>query len=86
VMIRPEQIQLARGPDVALNGGVAGKVIDYAYYGPDTVLRLSLDSAPGLIVRVRTFDHAIPISGEAVELAVIGPVVVFSPTAPASTT
>jgi iron(III) transport system ATP-binding protein len=79
VMIRPEQIHLTRrngagGPNGA---GITATVIDHAYYGPDTVVRLSLDGPAQAIVKVRTFAHEIPGVGEQVELAVLGPVVVF---------
>jgi iron(III) transport system ATP-binding protein len=75
VMIRPEQIRIERA---ASNGdGVGARVLDYAYYGPDTVVRLSLEQAPGTVVKARTFDHQVPVSGEAVRLVVRGPVVVF---------
>ena len=51
-------------------------MIDHAYYGPDTVVRLSLDGSPQ-VIKARTFEHEIPDVGELVELAVLGPVVVF---------
>lgn len=84
VMIRPEQIRLARrnGASAADGRSVTAQVIDHAYYGPDTVVRLAVDGSPQLIVKARTFDHEIPATGEAVELAVFGPVVVFPPKAP----
>jgi iron(III) transport system ATP-binding protein len=79
VMIRPEQIQLARNgaQGGAEHGGVGATVLDHAYYGPDTVVRLSLEGDPQTTVKARTFDHEIPLPGERVELHVIGPVVVF---------
>jgi iron(III) transport system ATP-binding protein len=79
VMIRPEQIHLVRrnGANATNGDGVTAKVIDHAYYGPDTVVRLSLDGSPQTIIKARTFDHKIPAVGELVELAVLGPVVVF---------
>jgi iron(III) transport system ATP-binding protein len=76
VMIRPEQIHLTL-PGGANGAGITARVIDHAYYGPDTVVRLSLDGSPQMIVRARTFDHEIPGAGEHVELTVLGPVVVF---------
>jgi iron(III) transport system ATP-binding protein len=83
VMIRPEQIHLARRNSTnGSNGsGVTATVIDHAYYGPDTVVRLSLGGSPEQIVKARTFDQGVPGVGELVELAVLGPVVVFPPQA-----
>jgi iron(III) transport system ATP-binding protein len=83
VMIRPEQIQLARreSPSGANGHGVTATVIDHAYYGPDTAVRLSLGGSPEQIVKARTFDQHVPGVGELVELAVLGPVVVFAPQA-----
>jgi iron(III) transport system ATP-binding protein len=79
VMIRPEQIHLiARsGTNTDNAGDVTATVLGHAYYGPDTVVRLSLGGSPELIVKARTFDQQIPGVGELVELAVRGPVVVF---------
>jgi iron(III) transport system ATP-binding protein len=79
VMIRPEQIHLiARSGTNGVNqGGVTATVLSHAYYGPDTVVRLSLDGPAQTIIKARTFDHEIPDVGEHVELAVRGPVVVF---------
>ncbi len=54
-------------------------MIDHAYYGPDTVLSLSLLDSPQTILKARTFDQEIPKVGELVELGVVGPVVVFPP-------
>ncbi len=71
VMIRPEQIELVRGVAAAARGATAA-VLDHVYYGPDTVLRLSLDGAEQMIVKARTFDHQIPRAGEQVELVVPG--------------
>jgi iron(III) transport system ATP-binding protein len=82
VMIRPEQIQLTRhggagGSNGANGANITAEVIDHVYYGPDTVLRLSIDGAARTIVKARTFDHEVPGVGEVVGLAVLGPVVVF---------
>jgi iron(III) transport system ATP-binding protein len=83
VMIRPEQIRLLRrnGASGAAAAGTTAKVTDHVYYGPDTVVRLSLEGAAGVDVRARTFDHEIPAIGELVELLVAGPVLVFPPRA-----
>jgi iron(III) transport system ATP-binding protein len=81
VMIRPEQIHLTRpgGTGGANGAGITARVIDHAYYGPDTVVRLSLDGSAQVIIKARTFAHEIPGAGEHVELAVLGPVVIFPP-------
>jgi iron(III) transport system ATP-binding protein len=79
VMIRPEQIQMRRDARLDATNGVGplARVIDHAYYGPDTVIRLSPADQPELILKARTFDHEIPLVGEQVQLTVLGPVVVF---------
>jgi iron(III) transport system ATP-binding protein len=81
VMIRPEQIHLKTPtqPNGATPTVVMAKVVDHAYYGPDTVLSLSLQERPRTIVKARTFDQQIPGVGELVDLSVVGPVVVFPP-------
>ena len=56
---------------------VTATVLDYVYYGPDTVVTLSVDGPARTIVKARTSDQRAPAPGEAVELAVAGPVVVF---------
>jgi len=83
VMIRPEQIRLTwRSNTNGANGhSVTGTVLGHTYYGPDTVVRLSLGGSPELIIKARTFEQEVPGIGEPVELAVIGPVVVFPPQA-----
>jgi iron(III) transport system ATP-binding protein len=81
VMIRPEQIRSSR--DGRGNGtgeeSVRARVVDHTYNGPDTVIRLALESDPKTIVKTRTFAHDIPETGELVDLKVHGPVVVYSP-------
>jgi iron(III) transport system ATP-binding protein len=81
VMIRPEQIRLTlRIATNESNGhGVTATVIEHIYYGPDTVVRLSMGGSPELIVKARTFERQVPDVGDLVELAVQGPVVVFAP-------
>jgi iron(III) transport system ATP-binding protein len=82
VMIRPEQIQLMR--ERSGEEGVRARVIDRAYYGPDTVVRFALESDPSTIVKTRTFLHETPPAGELVGLAVRGPVVAYQPGAQAN--
>jgi iron(III) transport system ATP-binding protein len=80
VMIRPEQVRFHA---LDMLGGAAGnaiiaRVVDHAYFGPDTVVHLSLEGSPQLSVKARTFDHELPAVGERVATAVRGPVVVFA--------
>jgi iron(III) transport system ATP-binding protein len=79
VMIRPEQICLTRGDSSSSDMSVWAKAIDHTYYGPDTVIRLALESDPSTIVKAKTFAHEIPAVGELVELRVLGPVAVYPP-------
>jgi len=78
-MIRPEQIRIVRGgdhDDRRAGSSVSGRVVDHTFQGPDTIIGVRLTSRP-VVVHVRTFDQTVPAPGEAVELAVFGPVVVF---------
>ena len=79
VMVRPEQILILASSEDAQSGAgrVEARVVDHAYYGAETVVRLTLLGPSGLTVRARTFAHQIPAPGELVELEVSGPVVVF---------
>jgi iron(III) transport system ATP-binding protein len=81
VMIRPEQIHSSRDGrgDGTGEESVRARVVDHTYNGPDTVIRLALESDPKTIVKTRTFAHDIPETGELVDLKVHGPVVVYSP-------
>jgi iron(III) transport system ATP-binding protein len=89
VLIRPEQIHLRPGEDSCASDGATiaakGRVIEHVYYGADTVVRLSLESPPGRIVKARVSGQEIPTSGRDLELTVLGPVVVF-PTRATQTT
>jgi len=79
VMIRPEQI-LARRADAGEGSGgegVPARVVDHTYYGPDTVIRLALESDPDTIVKTKTFADDVPKAGERVELTVHGAVVTY---------
>ncbi|HEY2631949.1 MAG TPA: ABC transporter ATP-binding protein [Solirubrobacteraceae bacterium] len=79
VMIRPEQIELARvdAGDAARDNGVRARVVDHTYYGPDTVIQVALTAEPGTVVKARTFAHDIPAPGELVVLRVHKPVVSY---------
>ncbi len=80
VLIRPEQIEMTR---CAVNGAsppdgrVLARVMEHAYYGADTVVTLSLQGTGETVVKARASGQEIPAAGEVLELAVLGPVVVF---------
>ncbi len=78
VMLRPEQIRLTRLHERALHGhGALARVVGHTYYGPDTFIRLALESDPGIVVKTRTFSHDVPETDELVDLLVRDPVVVY---------
>ena len=79
VLIRPEQIRMSPTLDADATEGqtVTATVLDHIYYGPDTVVTLSVDGPARTVVKARTSDQRAPAPGEEVELAVAGPVVVF---------
>jgi iron(III) transport system ATP-binding protein len=86
VMVRPEQIRMARrGDGTAAGGGraVPAHVLDSTYYGPQTVVRLALDGLGQTVVRARTIDQDVPAPGEPVDLVVSGDVAVFPASGPA---
>jgi iron(III) transport system ATP-binding protein len=86
VMVRPEQVRLARR-----GGGTAGanvravpaQVLDSTYYGPQTVVRLTVDAPGRPVVRARTLDQDVPAPGDPVDLVVSGDVAVFPAPEPA---
>jgi len=89
VMIRPEQIRLARRARIneqADGHGVMANVIDHSYYGPDSVVRLALNTPRALVIKARTFDPDVPDAGEAVHVLVVGPVVTYPPQPPTGST
>lgn len=73
-MIRPEQIQILRSG--AERRGVRATAVGHTFYGPDVVVQLELDGAPGTI-GARTVGHDAPAQGEHVALAVSGPVMAY---------
>jgi iron(III) transport system ATP-binding protein len=82
VLVRPEQLRLSRDTGNGVPGGegiVAARVLEHAYYGAESVLRLALEQAGGTIVKARVSGQELPGAGELVALAVDGPVVVFPP-------
>lgn len=74
VMIRPEQIRVARG---AAPPGAQASVVGHSFYGPETVVQLTLDDGSETPVVARTFDRDVPAVDERVGLEVAGPVVVY---------
>ncbi len=77
VMIRPEQIRLAGPTGPASGHGVRAEVVGHSYFGPDTVLQLSLADGSRAPVAARTFDVELPAVGQIVEVAVAGPVAAY---------
>jgi iron(III) transport system ATP-binding protein len=79
VLIRPEQVHITGHEDVSETSGehVTATVIDHVYYGPDTVVLLSLQAGAATIVKARTSVQELPAVGQPVKLTVVGPVVVF---------
>jgi iron(III) transport system ATP-binding protein len=80
VLVRPEQIRMSPTLDADATEGhtVTATVLDHVYYGPDTVVTLLVDGPARTVVKARTSDQRAPAPGEAVELAVAGPVVAFA--------
>jgi iron(III) transport system ATP-binding protein len=76
VLIRPEQIEVSAS--AGANGhGVRARVTEHVYYGADTVLRMALEDRSQTVVKARVSGQDAPAAGEAVQLEVRGPVVVF---------
>jgi iron(III) transport system ATP-binding protein len=73
VMIRPEQVRV-RG---AGTDGTPARVLGSTYYGPDSVLRLELQTPEATPIVARTFDLDVPDVGDQVELSVVGPVITY---------
>lgn len=79
VMVRPEQIRLARASDLtARDETVLADVIGQHYYGPDSVVQLRLRDDARTPISARTFDLAVPAAGEVVGVSVAGPVAVYA--------
>lgn len=84
VMIRPEQVRLARptaggGRDAATpdKRAIAARVLGHSLFGPDTVVKLALECASEVTVAARTFDRDLPRVGELVQVSVAGPIVTY---------
>jgi iron(III) transport system ATP-binding protein len=77
VMIRPEQIRVARTSD---GDGVAARIVGLTFYGPESVLHMELADGAGTTITARTFDGADAAVGEEVRLLVNGPVVTYPAT------
>lgn len=79
VMIRPEQIRVARaGPGIGGSGDApVARVLDQSRFGPDTVLKLELDAPARESLAARTFERDLPAIGELVLVSVDGAVVTY---------
>jgi iron(III) transport system ATP-binding protein len=87
VMVRPEQVRLAQPADGTAGGdgrAVPARVLDSTYYGPQTVVRLALDTPGRPVVRARTMEQDVPAPGDLVDLVVSGDVAVFPASGPGS--
>jgi iron(III) transport system ATP-binding protein len=86
VMIRPEQIRLARPSAPAVPDATrraTATVVGHTFYGPDTVLRLSMSDADvATTLTARTIDPDVPDVGEVVDLVVVGPIVAYQAKVP----
>jgi iron(III) transport system ATP-binding protein len=81
VMVRPEQIRVrSRAPGGSRHtpspNGTTATVADRTYFGPETVVRMSLRGAGDPVI-ARLHSHDAPEVGERVSLEVAGPVVVY---------
>ena len=82
VMIRPEQIRLARRS----GGRRRPRWSVHGYFGPDTVLQLRLRDDARSPIAARTFDVAVPDAGDVVGVGRLGPVAVYPLRSPAAVT
>jgi iron(III) transport system ATP-binding protein len=71
-MVRPEQIEL-----VGDGGGTAAKVLGVTFYGPDTVVELTLEGVASTISARVLRGHDVPHAGTPVGLRVVGPVMAY---------
>jgi iron(III) transport system ATP-binding protein len=76
VMVRPEQIRLCRDGQ-----GIGGRVRAVTYYGHDASVTVEVAGAHSLALCARVTGQSLPAVGEAVMLAVEGPVVAYAPAA-----
>ncbi len=79
LMIRPEQIRVARGaapPQTSSRCGITATVVDRTYLGPETVVRLVLDGTDRAVI-ARVHSHEAPDVGDVVSLEVAGPVFAY---------
>jgi iron(III) transport system ATP-binding protein len=84
VMIRPEQIRLARADSSGADELTApdahaapATVLTHSSYGPDTVVTVALREGAGETIAARTFDRDLPAVGQVVHVSVAGPVVTY---------
>ncbi len=87
VMIRPEQIRLARpathgASDTSQADTLppAATVLGHTRFGPDTVVKLALHDSGRATIAARTFERELPEIGELVRVSVVGPVVTYPET------
>jgi TOBE domain len=71
-MVRPEQIELVRD-----GSGARAKVAGVTFYGPDTVVELTLDAVAAPISARVLRGHDVPRAGTPVGLRVVGPVMAY---------
>jgi iron(III) transport system ATP-binding protein len=69
VLLRPEQITL----DAGAAARVPARVVAVEFHGHDAVVRLDVEGVPA--VTARCLGHLVPAVGDAVGLAVQGPVI-----------
>jgi iron(III) transport system ATP-binding protein len=75
VLVRPEQILLASGPNAS---GVRARVVDVTFYGHDASVSLRLsDRDPPILLTARVAGHVTPWPGAEVGLTVEGAVVAY---------
>jgi iron(III) transport system ATP-binding protein len=78
VMIRPEQIHVTPcASNEADPGATTARVVDRMSFGPDTVLKLELESPARATLAARTFERDLPGIGELVHVSVSGAVMTY---------
>jgi iron(III) transport system ATP-binding protein len=76
VLVRPEQIEVARLNGSRGEGIATARVVDRTYYGAEMVLTLDLDGSEDPI-SARCYSHEAPAEGDLVRVSVAGPVAVY---------
>ncbi|OYV36135.1 MAG: ABC transporter ATP-binding protein [Rhodospirillales bacterium 20-64-7] len=84
LMIRPEQIRIARNSSA---GGVKARLGQVTFYGHDATVQLHLTQAPDALVTARAFSDSLPPAGSDVWVHVAGDVIAYpAPSHPATRT